>query len=234
MCLQHRIGDTVLVRIGESDARNFFGTGCFQILGAWRFHLGKWDRRCSVLFWICRFSQPLAHKKIDPHWSLPGAAENIALRHFFSGRPIGYGVIPIFFSQSFRFCSRLCFDVESTSATRRGEKPYATLNCSMGTPGGQWLACIDAKNEQKFQNAQKLFNVRPWAKRLLVGRFRFAAKIGSSMKFWAFITSEWYPYQKWQMNYCVEPRKQIERPSNSTYHGFRRPITRHGVLMRKF
>ena len=103
MCLQHRIGDTVLVRIGESDARNFFGTECFQIFGAWRFHLGKWDRRCSVLFWICRFSQPLAHKKIDPHWSLPGAAENIALRHFFSGPPIGYGVIPIFFPDHFVF-----------------------------------------------------------------------------------------------------------------------------------
>ena len=25
MCLPHRIGDTVLVRIGESDARNFLG-----------------------------------------------------------------------------------------------------------------------------------------------------------------------------------------------------------------
>ena len=42
------------------------------------------------------------------------------------------------------------FDFEPTSETRSGEKPYASFNCWMGTPGGQWLACIDAKNEQKI------------------------------------------------------------------------------------
>ena len=29
------------------------------------------------------------------------------------------------------------FGVESTSETRSDEKPYATFNCRMGTPGGQ-------------------------------------------------------------------------------------------------
>ena len=27
-------------------------------------------------------------------------------------------------------------------------------------------------------------------------------------------TSEWYPYQGWQMNYCVEPSSRIGRPAN--------------------
>ena len=34
---------------------------------------------------------------------------------------------------------------------------------------------------RKLENALQIFNVRPWTARLLVGRFRFAAKIASAM-----------------------------------------------------
>ena len=69
------------------------------------------------------------------------------------------------------------------------------------------------KMNRKLENAQQIFNVKSWIERLLVGRFRFAAKIASGMNSWASITSEWYPYQRWQKNYCVEPRKRIGRPA---------------------
>ena len=68
------------------------------------------------------------------------------------------------------------------------------------------------KMSRKLKNAQQIFHVRSWIERLLVGRFRFAAKIASGINFWASITSEWYPYQRWQMNCCVEPRRRIGRP----------------------
>ena len=97
----------------------------------------------------------------------------------------------------------------------------------------------------KFENAQQIFNVRPWTQRWLVGSFRFAAKIVSAINSWASITGEWYPYQRWKMNYCVEPRRRIGRPAGmiklhllhrkfSIPHGFRRPKRRHGTLRRQF
>ena len=103
------------------------------------------------------------------------------------------------------------------------------------------------KMNRKLENAQQIFNVGSWIERLLVGRFRFAAKIASGMISWASITSEQYPYHRWQLNYCVEPRRRIGRPAKcwddqtqffaqhrkfSIRHGFRRPSMRHGVLMR--
>ena len=45
------------------------------------------------------------------------------------------------------------------------------------------------KMNRKLENAQQIFNVRPWIERLLVGRFRFAAKIASGMNSLASITS---------------------------------------------
>ena len=75
-----------------------------------------------------------------------------------------------------------------------------------------WHALMQKMNK-KLENAQQIFNVRPWTERLLVGRFRFAAKIASAVNSWASITSEWYPYQRWKMNYCVEPRRRIGRPA---------------------
>ena len=75
-----------------------------------------------------------------------------------------------------------------------------------------WHALMKKMNK-KLENAQKILNVRPWTERLLVGRFRFAAKISSAVNSWASITSEWYPYQRWKMNYCVEPRRRIGRPA---------------------
>ena len=104
-------------------------------------------------------------------------------------------------------------DLESTSTTRSGEKPYATFNCWMGTlVDNDWHELMQKMN-RKLENAQQIFNVRSWIERLLVGRFRSAAKIASGMNSWASITSEWYPYQMWQMNYCVEPRRRIGRPA---------------------
>ena len=43
-----------------------------------------------------------------------------------------------------------------------------------------WHALMQTMN-RKLENAQQIFNVRPWTERLLVGRFRFAAKIASAM-----------------------------------------------------
>ena len=79
-----------------------------------------------------------------------------------------------------------------------------------------WAPLVDNDwhaSNRKLENAQQIFNVRPWTERLLVGRFRFAAKIASAMNSWASITGEWHPYQSWQMNYCVEPRRRIGRPA---------------------
>jgi len=53
---------------------------------------------------------------------------------------------------------------------------------------------------KNFENAQQIFNVRPWPKRFLVGRFSFAAMIASAVNSSASITSGWYPYQRWKMN----------------------------------
>ena len=75
-----------------------------------------------------------------------------------------------------------------------------------------WHALMQKMNK-KLENAQQIFNVRPWTERLLVGRFRYAAKIASAANSWASITSEWYPYQGWKINYCVEPRRRIGRPA---------------------
>ena len=75
-----------------------------------------------------------------------------------------------------------------------------------------WHALMQKMNK-KLENAQQIFNVRPWTERSLVGRFRFAAKIASAVNSWASITSEWYPYQRWKMKYCVEPRRRIGRPA---------------------
>ena len=51
------------------------------------------------------------------------------------------------------------------------------------------------KVNNNLENAQQIFNFRPWTERLVVGKFRFAAKIASAVNSWAFITSEWYPYK---------------------------------------
>ena len=40
---------------------------------------------------------------------------------------------------------------------------------------------LTQKINRKVENAHQIFNVRPWIERLLVGRFRFAAKIASGM-----------------------------------------------------
>ena len=69
------------------------------------------------------------------------------------------------------------------------------------------------KMNRKLENAQQIFNVGSWIERLLVGRFRFAAKIASGMISWASITSEQYPYHRWQLNYCAELRRRIGRPA---------------------
>ena len=45
----------------------------------------------------------------------------------------------------------------------------------MDTPGGQWLACVDAENEQKLEMHNKFSKLHHGL--LLVGLFRFAAKI---------------------------------------------------------
>ena len=39
----------------------------------------------------------------------------------------------------------------------------------------------------KLENAQQIFNFRPWTERLVVGKFRFAAKIASAVNSWAFL-----------------------------------------------
>ena len=69
------------------------------------------------------------------------------------------------------------------------------------------------KNEQKTGNAQQMFNVGTWNDRWLVGKFRFAAKMACAINSWASVTSEWLPYQGWQVNYCIEPRRPIGRPA---------------------
>ena len=61
-----------------------------------------------------------------------------------------------------------------------------------------WHALM--QKNRTLQYAQHIFNVRPWTERLLVGTFRFAAKIASAMNSWASITSDWFPYHGWQMN----------------------------------
>ena len=95
--------------------------------------------------------------------------------------------------------------LQSTWKTRSGEKPCATFNRRMGTTGGQWLACIDAKKNG--------ICTAPWTGGLLVGRFRFAAKIASAMNSWASVTSEWYPHQKWHVNYYLKRRRRIGGPA---------------------
>ena len=69
------------------------------------------------------------------------------------------------------------------------------------------------KINKKLDNAQQIFNVRPWTERLLVGKFCFASKIASAVNSWASIRSEWYPYHRWKIDYCVEPRRRIGRPA---------------------
>ena len=108
----------------------------------------------------------------------------------------------------------MSIDFESTSTTWNGEKPYATFNCWMGTLVDNDGHVLVQKINTKLENAQQIFNVRPWIERLLGGRFRFAANIASGINSWTSITSEWNPYQRWQMNYCVEPRRWICRPAN--------------------
>ena len=75
-----------------------------------------------------------------------------------------------------------------------------------------WHALMQNMN-RKPENAERIFNVRPWTQGWLVGRFRFAAKSASAINSWASITSEWHPYQGWQVNYCIESRKRIGRPA---------------------
>ena len=78
--------------------------------------------------------------------------------------------------------------------------------------GNDWHALMQKMN-RKLDNAQQILNVRPLTERLLVGRSRFAAKIASAMNSGASVTSEWHPYQRRQMNYCVEPRGRISSPA---------------------
>ena len=81
-----------------------------------------------------------------------------------------------------------------------------------------WAPLVDNDwhaSNRKLENAQQIFNVRPWTEKLFVGRFRFAAKIASAMNSWASITREWRPYQRWQMNYCVQPRRRIGAQRNA-------------------
>ena len=89
----------------------------------------------------------------------------------------------------------MSIDFESTSTTRSGEKPYATFNCWMGTPGGQWLARVDAENEQ------------------IVG---WEISLCSEDCIWNEFLGLYY---KWMASlpkvasYCVEPRRRIGRPA---------------------
>ena len=77
--------------------------------------------------------------------------------------------------------------------------------------GNDWHALVQKMN-RKLETAQQIFNVRPWTEKLLVGRFRCAAKIASAMNSSASITSEGHPCRRWQVNYCVKPRRRIGRP----------------------
>ena len=78
--------------------------------------------------------------------------------------------------------------------------------------GNDWHALMQKMN-RKLDNAQQILNVRPWTEGWVVGGFRFAAKIACAMNSGASIANEWHPYQRWQMNYCVEPRARIGRPA---------------------
>ena len=71
-----------------------------------------------------------------------------------------------------------------------------------------WHALMQ-KMHRKLENAQPVFNVRPWTAGLLVGRLRFAAKIASVMYSWASITRERHPCQRWKMDYCVAPVSEL-------------------------
>ena len=47
-------------------------------------------------------------------------------------------------------CPLTSNQLQQPEVVKNIEKPYATFNCWMGTPGGQWLAWVDAENEQKI------------------------------------------------------------------------------------
>ena len=51
------------------------------------------------------------------------------------------------------------------------------------------------KMKKNWREKYFLLSVRPWVVR------------PSEINSWAFIRREWYPYQRWQMNYCVQPRR---------------------------
>ena len=99
------------------------------------------------------------------------------------------------------------------------------------------------KMHRKLENAQQTFNIRSWTEKLLVRKFRFAAKIVSAMNISASITSAWHPCQSWQVNYCVEPRRRSGRPPkrwDEQIESFAQEIFHsswfqagRGVLMRK-
>lgn len=103
-------------------------------------------------------------------------------------------------------------NVDLTKLLKAG---FFSLRSSVGwahLEDNDWHA-LTQKMNRNLENAHQNFNVISWTERSLVGRFGFAAKTASRMNCWAFITGEWYPYQKRRVNFCDEHRWRIGRPA---------------------
>ena len=124
-----------------------------------------------------------------------------------------------------------------------------------------WHALMQKMNKNwkcttNFQNHIMDWNIVGW---IISFRCENYGKIASGKNSWAAVTNEWCPHQWWHMNHCVNTRRRISRPAETlrwsniflncnsdkgetrnllhwkitVYHCFRRPIIKHGVLMKK-
>jgi len=157
----------------------------------------------------------------------------------------------------FWFCHRshkciwpydLSFDFESTSEPWSGEKPCASFNCWMGTPGGQWLACIDAKKWTKILKMHSKYSMLDhglkdfWLEDLVLQRWLHLQWIPRPL-----LRVDGIPTRGGRWISVWNPADEVVAQRNagmikgnvlhwkfSTHHGFRRPNVRHGGVMERF
>ena len=80
-----------------------------------------------------------------------------------------------------------------------GSCPVKQL-CTSGPSCGQ-KGAEEKKNNQKLQNADRIYPTKSWPERILRGKFRFGAKIACKVNHWPVPCSRWEPGYFYERNF---------------------------------
>ena len=76
---------------------------------------------------------------------------------------------------------------------------------------GDWHLAMTQMN-QKLAAAERIYPLKSWTEKLLIGQFRFAAHIACKEGQWPAIVCSWNPCQNWTGNFVFKPHRRKGRP----------------------